>query len=191
VATYTQSFDDIELAEDLDAFDPRFETIVGGFDGAFPDGGGLSTAGGGDHLARMPEADGATYVQWVDGVFAAGGYIGGGLRMSADGDGYAAISNGTTVYLNRYTNGSFDTTLATETAPAAGTLIRFEFSGSDWTLLFGGVEAASGTDATYATGAAGLGGYENVAGPLNDWEAGTPGGATFQAAWARNTNTVI
>jgi hypothetical protein len=179
----TQSFAGIGAAESLETFDARFEQIAGEFDGFVPGGGSLSTVGDGNHIARVISesfADGQ-YVQWVaNGGAGGGGFIGGALRLSATGSGYGIIENGTQTFLNRYADAAFAAAIAESgspiAAPAADTVCRFEFGvggvAGAWRLLYGASVVASGTDNNVASGAAGLSGFNGVAGGLTDYEAG-------------------
>ena len=171
----TQSFAGIAASEALDTFDPRFTTLSGSFVGKSPSGGALVT-GSGDCMAIFTDVAFAVsqYVQWVSVGTGSSGFIGGGLRLAVDGSGYAAIEDGATLYVVRYVafSGSGLTSIS---APTFGTLCRFEFGvggvAADWRLLYDSIEVASGSDATYGTGAAGVAGF-NPAGGLTNWEAG-------------------
>lgn len=101
------------------------------------------------------------------------GHLGVFLRGASGADGYACRADG---YITRYDDAaslSGETILASGLSTATnGDTVRGEAEGTTIRTLINGVSAGSVTDATYASGAGGLWGYNGGDNYLDTWEAG-------------------
>lgn len=140
-----------------------------------------------DIQARPFNAASISLVYWDDDafpddqysqlVFVSGVYVGVGCRLATGADGYAFGASGA---LYRYDNASGfsgQTNLTSEAGSlTGGDIIRLECEGTTIRGLINGGETDSVTDATYASGSAGLWGYAGGAYLGDDWEGGSIGG---------------
>ena len=136
---------------------------------------------------------------YTDGGAAA---IGGpAIRVLTD-DAYAFQLVGTSTTFRRtiLIEASTRTTIATATTTTlvSGDLVRIEMTGTTLTTFLAGSSSGQpgGTDATISSGELGLFMYNgpNANAELDNWEGGNLGAgpaATFQPAWAMNSNVVI
>ena len=174
------SFSTIAAAQLLEAFDARFVPVgVSSLNGH---------AGGGSVAANNITADSLYYfdggevfaddqfVEWTS-TGAGTGFVGGAIRMSPGGNAYAGIDNGTTLFFNRYAGGSFNGTIGTIASAAAGTLVRIQMVGTGFECFYDGVSVFTATDASIASGQAGLAGFhiDNTGLGITSWTAGNVG----------------
>lgn len=106
-------------------------------------------------------------------------YIGIGVRMSdgtTSGHGYYFIASTADSYFGKRDEAVWTDIGGDRGAFADGDVIRTEFSGDTWTLKKNGGTLASNTDATFASGAAGICSYVSGADQMDDWEGGNLGG---------------
>jgi hypothetical protein len=105
-------------------------------------------------------------------------FIGAGVRLASGADGYGSRGDG---YLTRYDDAAGfggETVLSNHGVTAsAGQSVRAEAEGTTIRAFTNGIERASVTDATYASGSAGLVGYSGAGNSGDDWEGGSLGAA--------------
>lgn len=101
-------------------------------------------------------------------------YVGPAVRMnSGTGSCYILIADGTDILLQKLTAGAFTSNLATvSSATTSGDVLRLEITGSNLTAKKNGSTVLTATDSGFATGAAGIAGYNLGNSFINTWTAG-------------------
>jgi hypothetical protein len=128
-----------------------------------------------DYCIAVWNADAFAANQYAQFTIAAigSGHLGAFVRGAIGADGYACRADG---YITRYDNaGSLtgETILVSGlTTATTGDVLRGEAEGTTLRVLIDGVSAGSTTDATYASGPAGIWGYNGGDNYIDNWEGG-------------------
>lgn len=176
----TDNFDDLGNNDPLDAN----WTVVNGDGGgqAFAKvfgGSGIRAFNAASVSAAYWDADVFDDDQYSQIVITDGGtnqYIGAAVRVAAGADGYVCTAFGSIRRMDNASGFSGETDLITgELVANDGDTLRCEISGTTITRKVNGAEEGTTTDATYASGSAGVWGASETQ-EFDDWEGGDLGG---------------
>lgn len=111
------------------------------------------------------------------------------LDLAGGGDWYHLGWDDNGASIHRYDDAANTQLGATFSAPSAGQTVRFQVVGSTIAVYYDDALITTRTDATYS--AAGQIGVFSAGGTIDNLEIGDPPTATFQAAWAADTNIIL
>jgi hypothetical protein len=175
----TEAFTGGTVQQGLSSFNASWTHICGGAQAWIVNDSGHSGEGrpfnASDYCIATWNADAFANNQYSEFTVTAigSGHLGAFVRGASGADGYACRADG---YITRYDDAgslSGETILASGlTTATTGDVVRGEAEGTTLRTLIDGVSAGSITDATYASGSAGLWGYNGGDNYIDNWEGG-------------------
>jgi hypothetical protein len=144
-----------------------------------------------DSISLMRYNEARNNDQYAEVTLVVGGVVGPAVRISTTSDGYGCRADG---YITRYddlSGFSNETVLVSGlTTAGAGDVLRCEVSGTTITRKINGATQGSTTDATYASGQAGIVGSLVGTEQITDWASGDLGAASSCPVCAKSNSPI-